>query len=177
MLTKHPLIVVASLIALYYLVFVCSLSFNNVLGKFLIIATVLGITYCYGKVAGVVSAICGILILHRSIEGMENESAESSDDKQPTEEIDIEETETVTESEEPSKKEETAKDESDEEDEAATQEKAASAVSNDTIVSHEEKMRPKSSNDVTEGFASFGLGSHIEPMSLYSSSESFAPAH
>ena len=116
MLTKHPLIVVASVIALYYLVFVCSLSFNNVLGKSLIIATVLGITYCYGKVAGVVDAICGILILHRSIEGMENESDESSDDKQPTEEIDIEETETITESEEPSKKEETAKDDSDDED-------------------------------------------------------------
>ena len=62
MLTKHPLTIVASLLVIYYIVFVCNMSFNNVLGKSVLVATVLGISYTYGKVAGVISAVCGILI-------------------------------------------------------------------------------------------------------------------
>ena len=174
MLTKHPLMIVASLLAVYYLIFVCSLSFNNVLGKSAIVATVLGVTYCYGKVAGVISAVCGMLLLHRSIEGLETNDQPSKEEGEEdeegkdaskgkevtiTEEAELDETITVS---------ETPKETEAEEDTAAVQEKEAVAKSTNTVVSNEEKMRPTSSNDEAEGFTNYGYNSHVEPFSLVS---------
>ena len=172
MLTKHPLTIVASLLVIYYLVFVCSLSFNNVLGKSVIVATVLGVSYCYGKVPGVIAAVCGMLLLHRSVEGLEtNDTSEETSSKEDDKETDDTEGKTVTEEVEINETisvSETPKETESEEDDAVTQEKEAAAKSTNTVVSNEEKMRPTSSNDEVEGFANYGPNSHVEPFSLVS---------
>ena len=178
MLAKHPLMIAAILLVSYYVVFVSTISVNNVVGRSITIAIVLGITYCYGKVAGLISAVFGMLLLHKSIEGLdtndtpsvEETSSKEDDDEDSeepskgkgvtiTKEAEINETVTVS---------ETPKESSEEEDSAALQEKNAAAKSTNNVVSNEEKMRPTSSNDEAEGFSNYGSNSHVEPFSLAS---------
>lgn len=177
MLAKHPLMIAATLLVVYYIVFVSTVSVNSVVGRSITIAIVLGITYCYGKVAGLISAVFGLLLLHKSIEGLDTNDQPSSeetsskedeeDSEEPskgksvtiTEEAELDETVTVS---------ETPKESSEEEDSAALQEKNAAAKSTNNVVSNEEKMRPTSSNDEAEGFSNYGTNSHVEPFSLVS---------
>jgi len=179
MLAKHPLMIAAILLVVYYVVFVSTVSVNNAVGRSITIAIVLGITYTYGKIAGLISAVFGMLLLHKSIEGLDTndevskeetsskEQDSSEDSEEPsngksgtiTEEVEIDETITVSES---------PKESSEQEDSAVSQEKEAAAKSTNNVVENEEKMRPTSSNDEAEGFSNYGSNSHVEPFSLVS---------
>ena len=179
MLAKHPLMIAAILLVVYYLVFVSTISVNNVVGKSIIISTVLGVSYCYGKVAGLISAVVGMLLLHKNIEGLDTNGESSTEETSSKEEDSSEENEesskgkpvTITEEAELDETitvDETPKESSEEEDSAASQEKEAAAKSTNNVIENEEKMRPTSSNDEAEGFSNYGTNSHVEPFSLVS---------
>ena len=65
---KHPLVIVAGLLSLYYLLFVCTMSFNNNLGKLALLGAVVGSSFYYGRIGAIVSATVALMLLHKSIE-------------------------------------------------------------------------------------------------------------
>ena len=176
---NHPLLIVAGLSVLYYLLFVCTYSFNTCLGKMAIVGSVLVVSHRYGKVAGLVSAAVAVLLLHRSIEGVDDtlKVDASGNGEAGTEEGETEEGETE---EGENGEGETGEGETEEQD-AQEQEQKASAVSVNSVVDLDEKMRPKttlSSEETTlsseEAFTLIGTGLQNEPMALNSSSQEYA---
>lgn len=183
--TQH-LLTFAGLFVVYYVFFVSTYSFNNLLGKAALLGAVLGVTHYYGRVAGVVSAAIAVLLLHKTIEGNQNmedskdaDDDESKDDEKKQtvhEEIEIDETITVTGDASEGAEDSKGSPESDESEQVA-QEKQAAAVSTNNIVAKEEEMRPKPSTSEdanAEGFTVYGNGMQSDPMALYSSEGHYA---
>ena len=123
---------------------------DTVLGKAVLLLCVLGATHCYGRNAGVLTALIVIVLMHTRLEGVD-ETLEKDDDK---------------ESEKPAKAEKSDDDDDDksvksddEEDKEAKQEAEAASKTTNTIVENEERMRPKDSNEVV---ASTGKGTETK---------------
>lgn len=188
---KHPLVIVAGLLSVYYLLFVCTMTFNNNLGKLALLGAVVGSSFYYGRIGAIVSATIALMLLHKSIEGIDGDASD------PTPE-DGETAKTVTVIEEESTKKVTVNpvigesgeatgdvsnatdDQSTESDEDAGADAESDAATKCTydMLSVEEKMKCKQDNgiepDTQEGFSLIGNILQDTPMALSSSSQEFA---
>ena len=150
------------------------------LGKVLLVLSVLGVAHTYGRNAGILMALIVVLLFHSVLEGLENTEAsdKSETDNTTDDESDSDEPKVEVEVE----VEESSDKKSSEEDEEAEQEKAAAAKTTNTIVANEEAARPVSSQEQNdqEGFTIYGGGcgsvsGHGEPVAMPSSTEAFTP--
>ena len=157
---------------------------ERVLGKLALVASVLGVAYCYGKNAGILMALIVIILFQNVHEGLDNpaQDGDAAGDDKPTDETTSDSSTPEVEVEVEVEVEKSPEDE--EADNDAEQEKAAAAKTTNTIVDNEEKARPVSSQDQSgqESFITmFGGGScgadsgFGEPVALPSSKEAFTP--
>lgn len=190
---KHPLVIVAGLLSLYYLLFVCTMSFNNNLGKLALLGAVVGSSFYYGRIGAIVSATVALMLLHKSIEGNDEdaivpsedgESAKSVTEIKSTKQITVTDVSNATDDVSNATDDVTAQTT---EDAAASEEQDAVAQTTSDMLDNDEKLcRCKDNStdvsseeiapkpDISEGFSLIGNMFNNAPMALSSSSQEFA---